>query len=321
MSSNNGYLWRLEAVLLKGEKSHRLNNIELTIRKGVTAVLGPSGSGKTSLLNLLVGFEHPDIGFVTEGLAPTNGALPIYWVPQDGGLWPHLTAREHLELVAGDRLSEGEMRGWLALFDIEGKERSRPAELSMGERARLSVARALASGAKALVMDEPFAHVDEARTGKYWQAIREWLAKTGASLVFSTHSPKMVLSEAQRVICVRDGLLLYEGGVEELYRRPATQAIAECLGEANWLSPDEARLWLGEEIPAAQCYRPEQIQIIPAMDGPAVVRRSCFMGSVAEVDLARAESADTRRFYHRPAGDSFRAGDRVVVRRQETGHA
>src|SRR5213595_1285740 len=82
-------LWTLSQVSLGPA---RLEGISLAIEHGVTAIIGWSGAGKTSLLNLLVGFERPDRGAIT-------GAPRVAWVPQNGGLWPHCTAREHLEIA------------------------------------------------------------------------------------------------------------------------------------------------------------------------------------------------------------------------------
>lgn len=121
--------------------------------------------------------------------------------------------------------------------------------------------------AAVLVMDEPFANVDLARVGRYWEMVRGHILGTGASLVFATHSPEAVLAEARRVVCLSEGRLLYEGAVADLYWRPRTREEADCLGENNWLSPDEARLWLGREEAEARCFRPEQIAIESAECG------------------------------------------------------
>jgi len=98
----NQALWELQRVSL----GTRLRDVTLTIEPGVTAVLGQSGAGKTSLLNLLVGFEPVDDGQIATGFTRGEHALPLFWAPQDGGLWPHLTARQHLEAVGTAGLLE-----------------------------------------------------------------------------------------------------------------------------------------------------------------------------------------------------------------------
>ena len=176
-------LWKFEAVGL----SQRLRDITLPIESGVTAILGHSGAGKTSLLNLLVAFEQPDAGNLNAAFDRGAHRVPIFWVPSDGGLWPHLTVAEHIAAVVDTSTNAAETNQWLEEFDLTNRRNSRPDTLSAGEQARLAVARALAADAAVLVMDEPLVHVDPSRVGKYWQVIRRHLKAKGTSLVFATH--------------------------------------------------------------------------------------------------------------------------------------
>jgi ABC-type glutathione transport system ATPase component/DNA-binding beta-propeller fold protein YncE len=317
-------LWTLRDVRLGGEKGPRLHGVSVEIYSGITAVLGQSGAGKTSLLNLLVGFEKPDAGGVVfnSPIPPPSHSfsLPLFWSPQNDGLWHHLTVREHLDLVSSQRsIPHGGTQlptpqELLAQFDLTERANARPDELSQGERARLSVARALASNAAVLVMDEPLAHVDGARAGKYWEVIRQHVARAGASLIFSTHSPQAVLGEAQRVVCLREGRLLYAGDVETLYWRPASRELAECLGETNWLQPEESRAWLHQEEPSARSFRPEQITVTPDETAECVVETARFEGAVAEAVLRHEPSGARKTFFHRPSSNHLRAGMRVALR-------
>ena len=114
-------LWRLSGVRLGGNSPARLQDISLEIREGVTAVLGCSGAGKTSLLNLLVGFEAPDGGGISAALPTQGHSLPLYWAPQNGGLWPHLTVRRHLEAVLPEGAGEGAVAEMLGLVRHGGQ--------------------------------------------------------------------------------------------------------------------------------------------------------------------------------------------------------
>jgi len=318
-------LWTLEDVTLSGDGGRpRLAGVSLEIVTGTTAVVGPSGAGKTSLLNLLVGYESPDRGAVARGLDQGAGAsgarafaLPLFWGPQRGGLWPHLTALDHLRAVAPGK-SADELRESMAEFDIDSRADARPDELSEGERSRLSVARALAADPAVLVMDEPLANVDPARAGRYWDVVRERVSGRGASLVFATHSPETVMREAETAVCVQAGRVIYAGDVEALYFRPETEELARCLGAANWLSPEDARAWLGRDEAGPRCFRPEHIKVRPDESGPFTVRSSRFQGSVAEVELERAGTGERRRFFHRPSQDAMvdglAAGTRVALK-------
>ena len=307
-------LWKLDRIQLSGRVQPRLDNITLEIGRGITAVLGCSGAGKTSLLNLLVEFEQPERGTIVADLPRSTHSLPLYWVPQSAGLWPHLTVRRHLETTAAPGVGGREIEEILALFDLHDKGASRPDELSQGERSRLALARALAARPAVLVMDEPLVSVDPGRADRCWKAVRRYASETRASIVYATHSPKMVLGEAERVICLKEGLLLYSGEVNDLYLRPPSREAAECLGEANWLEPGEARVWLHEGKDAARCYRPEQISVSKVDASPLVVQSYCFKGSVAEAVLKHEKVGKVRSFYHRPASDGLHAGDRVLLR-------
>jgi ABC-type multidrug transport system ATPase subunit/DNA-binding beta-propeller fold protein YncE len=288
----------------------RLDIPALDVPSGITAVLGISGAGKTTLLNLLCGFARPDGGRVESFLARNNGRLPVFWVPQNDGLWPHRTASAHLEQVQNGAAPP---REWLADFNLEDHALKTPEQLSHGERNRLAIARALASGAGVLVLDEPLAHVDPARIGDYWKVIRERCQETGTSLVIATHSPEVALSEAEHAICLRNGKVLYSGPIRQLYHSPRTPEEAALLGPANWLSPNESRQWLGVPADGDRCYRPEQI-VVESANGPFVVEESRFAGSFAEVALRDPRTATTRRFFHRPAGPRLSAGHKVVLR-------
>ncbi|MCE9611029.1 MAG: ABC transporter ATP-binding protein [Chthoniobacter sp.] len=294
-------LWTLDRVALAPA---RLRDVSLTLHRGVTAVIGWSGAGKTSLLNVLVGFEKADGGSV-------RGTNSLAWVPQDGGLWPHCTAREHLGIArpSGDGLD-----ALLAAFDLTPRAGARPHELSQGEQARLSVARALAAKVDVLVMDEPLAHVDPARAGNYWRVICEHLAATGASLIFSTHLPEVALGEAERAVCLSAGRVVHEGPVRALYDAPPTPELMNFLGPGNWLTPEDTALWMGAEIEPPRCFRPEQLVVESAPGDAVVVGAARFRGAVEELELQHASTGVQRTFFHRPGGAPMRVGESVRLR-------
>ena len=342
-------LWRLENVFLAGNSLYRLEAVSLEIREGITAVLGCSGAGKSSLLNLLIGCEAADRGVVENRCAALGHSLPLYWVPQDYGLWPHLSVRWHLEAVAPNRSRGGhrckgaaclapaernhtigsdpdEVARLLSEFDLLEKSGSRPAELSQGERSRLASARALMADAAVLVMDEPLSSVDLARAGRFWRVIRRRLAEKGSSLVYTTHLPEMVLGEADRVVCLKEGKVLAEGPVQELYDRPPTREVAECFGETNWLTAEECRLWLGEPAAQPRSIRPERLEVValdascvPSAPGTARSTTACVessrpKGAVTESDLRHERNGAQRTFRHRPPAAALETGARVALR-------
>jgi outer membrane protein assembly factor BamB len=233
-------------------------------------------------------------------------------VPQNDGLWPHRSARAHLEQVQNGEARP--VREWLADFNLDDHAEKAPEQLSHGERNRLAIARALASGAGVLVFDEPMAHVDPAQIGDYWKVIRDRCRETETSLIIATHSPEVALSEAEHAICLRDGKVIYGGSMHDLYHSPRSPEEAALLGPANWLSPAESRQWLGTAAEADRCYRPEQIVVSPSVDGPFVVEEARFAGSFGEVALRDARTSAARRFFHRPSGPRLSAGQRATLR-------
>ncbi len=353
-------LWTLHNVTLFGRGRPRLDRVSVEIPAGRVAVLGASGSGKTSLLHLLVGYEAPSEGRVTgrrplspekqeatsvvalgsAGASPSRSLPELFWSPPDYGLWPHLTVREHLVAVSPS-LDEARLERLLSGFGLEALCSAYPASLSQGECSRLSVARALAAEPRCLVLDEPLEHVDTALRDQCWQVLREEVAETGASLVFSTHAPDRVLSEAEWCLCLDEGQLVWSGPVEELYERPASPAIARFLGPCNWLpregeAPAEPltgvnvhpRERLGGSLalptgtpqrdgpsgPVLQPVRPERLQIIPEETGPYRVESERFGGHLAEVELTQLATGTIQTVYHRPPRPLLVTGQRVSLR-------
>lgn len=316
----NGALWRLQDVTLPGRAGPRLERMTLEIPGGVCAVAGPSGAGKTSLLNLLVEFERPGAGRI-ERLLPGAALaapgevrrLPVYWCPPDGGLWPHLSVREHLETVS----PRGSDSPWslelLAAFELEHLAAVRPDSLSAGEQSRLSVARALASGARVLVMDEPLAHVNRSLARSCWQAVRAMCAERGTSLIFSSHDAETILREAEQVICLDRGRAVWCGRTLDLYERPPSRELAEFLGPVNWFESAEAAEWLGVTASAACGVRPERLDVTPSADGRLVVERELAAGPVSEVELREESSGHQRRFVRATGGKRLSRGMRVAL--------
>ena len=124
--------WQLEDVQIRqGRRLWPAEPLTLDIPAGRVAVLGLSGAGKTSLLNALAGFTQPERGSI-------RGPSVIAWVPQDHGLWLAHSAIEHLVLAGA---TSAVARQLLAGFDLAHRESARADALSIGEGARLAVAR------------------------------------------------------------------------------------------------------------------------------------------------------------------------------------
>ena len=138
-------------MTLAGRDRPRVNEASLEISAGVTAVLGSSGAGKSSVLGLLAGFEQPDAGIVEFAVPESSADLPLFWSPQDDGLWPHLTVEQHIDFVLSSKAKvERTAIHWFERFSLCDLHDSLPESLSQGERSRLAITRALASQASVL---------------------------------------------------------------------------------------------------------------------------------------------------------------------------
>lgn len=337
-------LWRLRDVFRRGEQRPRLDGITMQIRDVPTAVIGYSGAGKTTLLNILAGYEQADSG-VVERLIETvggvgrhlaggsagieiEGRMPLYWVPQDGGLWPHLTVRQHLLAVqtttAGRRPGSRGLAGQeekadeiLGSLDLLHRKVAFPGEISEGERSRLSVARGLVSGARVLVMDEPLAHVDPVRKPGYWKMIREHSASAGTTLIFSCHEPEILLRHAERVVGLKDGRVWYSGTVGQLYANPPEADLGRFAGPLNWFS-DEQSVLLGQSgswVPANVAIRPEwlEVGVEVGTEGGLEVVRTQDIGWMTETEVCLV-SERRLTVLHGRGPDSLRPGQKIGLR-------
>lgn len=182
-----------------------LEGITTSIAAGEFVVLlGPSGCGKSTLLRLLAGLEAPSAGTIQW---PGDAAKPgdIGFVFQDATLMPWASAAENVFLplkLRGKSRAETAAQVQAALAQVGLKEfaSAKPAALSGGMRMRVSIARALVSEPKLLLMDEPFAALDEFTRFKLQADLRDVWKRTGKTIVFVTHSIYEAAYLATRVL-------------------------------------------------------------------------------------------------------------------------
>ncbi len=292
ISSIAPHLLTLTDVILEGTQHRRLDEISLQLGAEKTAIVGLSGAGKTSLLNVLAGFEVPTSGNIQLGSVSAESGLFRYWVPQNGGLWPHVELIGHLRSVAPGT-ADAEIRKKsdeiLDAFDLRHRATAFPDELSQGERSRLALARALMANPRVLLADEPLAHVDIVRKPDFWKVVDEWVSRAQCSFVFSSHEPEVVLRHAERVIVLEKGRVIFDGPVPVLYDNPPEKRVAEFLGPVNWLG-DSLRKLLGEFNDRDCGIRPERIALSRDPSGKFTVVRSFRTGFFLETSLTTADS-------------------------------
>jgi NitT/TauT family transport system ATP-binding protein len=168
------------------------------------ALLGPSGCGKSTLLRLIAGLDQPDEGRLAwEGGPPAPG--DIGYVFQDATLLPWATAEDNVYLplrlrgIARDKAMP-EVQAALTRVGLNGFEKARPRALSGGMRMRVSIARALVTRPRLLLMDEPFAALDEFTRHKLQADLLAVWRAAGCTVVFVTHSIYEAAFLARRII-------------------------------------------------------------------------------------------------------------------------
>lgn len=210
-------------------------------------LLGSSGCGKTTTLRLIAGLERPSGGEIfLNGELVANGQT---WVPpeqrrigmvfQDYALFPHLTVAQNIEFPLNGIRGAARQRRVLEMLDLvglTGTEKRFPHQLSGGQQQRVALARALAAEPTVVLLDEPFSNLDASLRKFMREEVRRILKAADTTAIFVTHDQEEAMRIADRVAVMRGGNLLQAGKPEDLYRYPATQDVANFLGETNWLA-------------------------------------------------------------------------------------
>lgn len=183
-----------------------LHDVSLRLEPGdFVALLGPSGCGKSTLLRLIGGLDRPDAGTLVwdAGHKPTPGE--VGFVFQDATLLPWATAEDNVFLPLRLRnvpreQAMPEVRAALLRVGLAGFEKARPRQLSGGMRMRVSIARALVTRPRVLLMDEPFAALDEFTRHKLQEDLLALWEAAGCTVVFVTHSIYEAAFLARRIV-------------------------------------------------------------------------------------------------------------------------
>jgi ABC-type Fe3+/spermidine/putrescine transport system ATPase subunit len=249
----------------------------------VLTLLGPSGSGKTTLLWLLAGLLRPDSGRIDFG--GDDVSKSIGFVFQDGGLWEHLTVRNHLDIVLRGRnlpRREREQRIARGLHEtgLPGFAKRRPGELSGGERQRLALARALVIEPRWLFLDEPTSQLDGPNRQALIDVLDQRLGDHPAGVILATHQVDLAMRLSDRIGVLQDGRIAQLGSPVEVYERPANLAVARLLGPAFEMRTNGA----------TRVMRPHQVRFEDDPSGPFTVRTSRFVGDHWEVELADGDA-------------------------------
>lgn len=212
-------------------RGRALGPFDLQVGEGeIIALVGPSGCGKSTAMRLLAGLEQPSRGTVTR--APGRGETSLVFQAPTLAPWMSATANVALplELAGADRrTARAQASEALARVGLSGVEAARPAQLSGGMAMRVSLARALVTRPKLLLLDEPFAALDEITRRTLADDVLALWAELKPAILFVTHNVEEAVYMASRVIVMTrgPGRLAGEVAVEGALPRPAGFRVTE----------------------------------------------------------------------------------------------
>jgi putative spermidine/putrescine transport system ATP-binding protein len=280
---------------------------DLDVAQGeLVCLLGPSGSGKSTVLRMVGGFERPSAGAVLiDGQDMTRTPperRPTSMMFQSHALWSHMTVAGNIGFgLRLKGLSRAEVarrtEEALTLVGLAGYETRRTTQLSGGQQQRVALARSLVLEPKVLLLDEPFASLDQHLRERLREEVRDLQQRLGITMLFVTHGQDEALALADRIVVMSQGRIEQIGRPDRLYRAPASLFVAGFIGQMNLI---EGHVTVGHfahpalplaagvpDGPAVLAIRPEALRLTPAADGPARLRRITDFGThlLAEIDL------------------------------------
>ncbi|ROT32592.1 ABC transporter ATP-binding protein [Micromonospora sp. HM5-17] len=217
-----------------------VDRVSLEIASGEFVVLlGPTGCGKSTILRLIAGLEEPTSGRILLDGAPAPPGPGrhhrLSMVFQDYALYPHLTVAENIAFplhIGAEPPADPDRRvaEVAAQLGITGLLQRRPGQLSGGQRQRVAMARAIASEARAFLLDEPLSNVDAGVRAELRAEVASLARRMGVTTVYVTHDQVEAMTMADRVAVLRRGVLQQIGPPDEVYRDPRTLFVAAFLG-------------------------------------------------------------------------------------------
>jgi iron(III) transport system ATP-binding protein len=267
----------------------------------VLCLVGPSGCGKSTVLRMVAGLVRPDRGRVSlhgrvldaDGVHVPPERRGIGIVFQDHALFPNLdvTGNVAFGLNRLDRQARRDRTAaMLELVGLAGHAGRYPHELSGGERQRVALARALAPEPAVLLLDEPFASLDQNLRVRVRDEVLAILRTTGTPAVFVTHDQLEALSLGDRLVVLRGGAVEQTGTPQQVFHTPASRFVATFMGDADFVpatvTGGVVRTELGERVGVPDrsgalemVVRPDDVTFVPDHDGQGVVTRVEFHGS------------------------------------------
>jgi ABC-2 type transport system ATP-binding protein len=244
-----------------------VDDISFNIEQGsIFGLLGPNGAGKTTLIRMITGIFYPDSGsiqFNGRKFDPVNDIINIGYMPEERGLYKKMKIGEQaLYLAQLKGLSRSEameaVKKWFVKLDMQSWWNKKVDDLSKGMGQKLQFVTTVLHNPKLIILDEPFSGLDPVNANLIKDEIFN-LAKSGSTIVFSTHRMEQVEEICNHIILVNKGQKLLDGSVKEVKQqfkenlfRIGAQTLPEHLNTYIFKvvqhSPDELIIQLGENV-------------------------------------------------------------------------
>src|SRR5215831_8893739 len=231
---------KLEDVSKRYGDAIALYPTNLSVESGKTTVLiGPSGCGKSTLLRLMIRLIEPDSGSIQFNGDPITAEninvlrRRIGYVIQEGGLFPHLTARANVLLMARHvgKPQEEMQKRLLQLCELtrfsENLLVRYPGELSGGQRQRVSLMRALMLSPELLLLDEPLGALDRLVRASLQKDLKKIFARLGQTVLFVTHDLAEAIYFGDEIVLMNEGRIVQKGTITDLRERPVDPFVSE----------------------------------------------------------------------------------------------
>jgi putative spermidine/putrescine transport system ATP-binding protein len=307
-----------------------VDDFALTVDDGeLVCLLGPSGSGKSTLLRMVGGFERPTTGSITidgdEIMDLPPERRPTGMVFQSHALWSHMNVFKNiafglkLRRLPRDEINR-KVEAVLELVGLSGYGRRLTHQLSGGQQQRVALARSLVLEPKILLLDEPFASLDQHLRERLREEVRDIQQRLKITTLFVTHGQDEALALADRIVVMRDGRTEQIARPAEVYREPATPFVAGFIGQMNLVEGTVSGGKFGHSAfnvpvsvvdgPAILAVRPEALASVSAQGaGMGTIHRVTDYGTHAMIDVELPDGARLKSMM--PNADVWSAGQRI----------
>lgn len=233
----------LEKLAKSYGKTVAVQGMDLTVSDGEFVVfVGPSGCGKSTTLRMIAGLEDITSGILKIGDEVVNQREPkqrnIAMVFQNYAIYPHMTVGQNIGIgLYTSKLDKPEKDKRIAetaeILGLEDLLERRPAALSGGQRQRVAIGRAMVRDPSVFLFDEPLSNLDAQLRAQMRIEIKRLHQRLGTTIVYVTHDQVEAMTMADRIVIMRDGVILQVGTPTEVYESPVDMFTAGFIGSPS----------------------------------------------------------------------------------------